>query len=48
MWSKVKNSRRATEARTLPELERAIDSALQSVTAQDAAGWFQSCGYTQK
>lgn len=45
MWSKVKNSLRGTAARTLPELERAIDSALQGVTAQDAAGWFTSCGY---
>ena len=45
MWSKVKNSLRSTAARTLAELERAIDAALQSVTAQDAAGWFTSCGY---
>lgn len=45
MWSKVKNSLRAAEARALTELERAIDQALQSVTAQDAHGWFTSCGY---
>ena len=48
MWSKVKNSLRAAEARTLPELEAAIAAALQSVTAQDAEGWFRSCGYEQK
>lgn len=48
MWRKVKNSLRAAEARTLPDLELAVAAALQSVTAQDAAGWFQSCGYTQK
>lgn len=48
MWSKVKASLRAAEARTLPELERAVAVALQSVTAQDAAGWFHSCGYMQK
>ena len=48
MWSKVKASLRAAEARTRSELETAIAAALQSVTAQDAAGWFQSCGYTQK
>ena len=48
MWSKVKNSLRSAEARTLPDLERAIAAALQSVIAQDAEGWFQSCGYTQK
>ena len=45
MWSRVKNSLRAAEARTLTKLERAIDQALQSVTAQDAQGWFTSCGY---
>lgn len=45
MWSKVKASLRGAEARTLPELERAIDTALQSVTAQDTQGWFTSCGY---
>ena len=45
MWSKVKASLRGAAARTLAELERAIDAALQSVTTQDAHGWFQSCGY---
>ena len=44
MWSKVKGSLRAAEARTLPELEAAIAHALQSVSAQDVQGWFQSCG----
>ena len=45
MWSKIKASLRSAEARTPAELERAIDQALQSVTAQDAQGWFTSCGY---
>lgn len=45
MWSKVKANLRAAEARTLLELEAAIARALQSITAQDARGWFQSCGY---
>ena len=45
-WSKVKNHLRSSEARTLPELERAINGALPNVTAQDAQGWFSSCGYT--
>ncbi len=48
MWSKVKTSLRAAEARTLPALEAAIATALRSVTAQDAAGWFTSCGYILK
>ena len=45
MWSKVKTSLRSAAARTLDQLQGAIARALQSVTAQDAAGWFQSCGY---
>ena len=46
MWSKIKNSLRKTEARTLPALRRAVGRALRQVTAQDAAGWFASCGYS--
>jgi transposase len=46
MWSKVKNSLRSDEARTLPELQKAIAEALGKVTAQDAANWFGSCGYS--
>ena len=46
MWSKVKNRLRSAEARTIPELHAAIAAALAEVTAQDAAGWFASCGYS--
>jgi len=46
MWSKVKNSLRRQEARTLPELVAAIATALGEVTARDAAHWFASCGYS--
>jgi transposase len=46
MWSKVKNRLRSAEARTIPELHDAIAAALAEVTAQDAAGWFASCGYS--
>jgi len=46
MWSKVKNHLRSAEARTAEELQRAIATALAKVTAQDAAGWFASCGYS--
>ena len=45
MWSKLKASLRASAARTLAELQEAIARALQAVSAQDAEGWFQSCGY---
>ena len=46
MWSKIKQSLRSTQARTRESLIDAIASALQKVTAQDARGWFASCGYS--
>jgi transposase len=46
MWSKVKALLRAAEARTTADLVRAIGQALAQVTAQDAMGWFTSCGYS--
>lgn len=46
MWSKVKALLRGTEARTPAELVQAIGRALAQVTAQDALGWFASCGYS--
>jgi len=46
MWSKVKALLRAAEARTPADLIQAIGRALSQVTAQDALGWFASCGYS--
>lgn len=46
MWSKVKESLRSAKARTPETLQSAIAHALQSVTPDDAAHWFASCGYT--
>lgn len=46
MWSKVKALLRTAEARTPGDLVRAIGQALAQVTAQDALGWFVSCGYS--
>ena len=46
MWSKVKEFLRDAKARTFDTLLKAIAAALKTVTAQDAEGWFQSCGYT--
>jgi transposase len=46
MWSKVKELLRSAKARTPPALEAAIARALQSITPDDAAHWFASCGYT--
>jgi transposase len=46
MWSKVKALLRGAQARTSAELLAAIGQALAKVTAQDALGWFTSCGYS--
>ena len=45
MWSKIKAILRKFKARTEQALITAIAKALESVTAADANGWFQSCGY---
>jgi len=46
MWSKIKAFLRDAKARTQEDLYTAIGAALKTVTAQDAKGWFFSCGYT--
>lgn len=46
MWSKIKNLLRGLEARTQEELSDAITQAFNSVTADDALGWFSSCYIT--
>ncbi len=45
MWSKVKAFLRSAKARTQEALLDAIAAALKTITAQDANGWFLSCGY---
>ena len=45
MWSKVKQILRGIKARTQEELFAAVAKALSMVTADDAQGWFESCGY---
>jgi len=46
MWSKIKAILRILRARTKETLINAIAKALEAVTANDAIGWFESCGYT--
>jgi transposase len=46
MWSKVKQIVRGIKPRTEEELFAATATALDAVTADDALGWFESCGYT--
>jgi transposase len=44
-FSKLKTALRRAGARTQEALEEAIAQALLTITAQDAQGWFQHCGY---
>jgi transposase len=44
-WSKFKEFLRAKAARTRDLLDHAITEALESITPQDAKGWFAHCGY---
>lgn len=45
-WSKIKTALRAAAARTVETVTVALDTAVASVTAEDAAGWFHHCGYS--
>jgi transposase len=44
-FSKLKTARLRAGARTREALQEAICQALLTITAQDAQGWFQHCGY---
>ena len=44
-WSKLKNFLRKAAARTTETLCAAIAEGLQTLTAQNAQGWFRHCGY---
>jgi transposase len=44
-WSKIKTYLRGAKARSREGLEAALQAALLRITAEDAAGWFESCGY---
>jgi transposase len=44
-WSKIKTALRAAKARTREALESALKAALLTITLEDAAGWFECCGY---
>jgi transposase len=44
-WATVKAYLRRVAARTVETLQQALAPALDSITAQDAAGFFRHCGY---
>jgi transposase len=46
-WAKVKSELRRVAARTAPALHEAVGPALDTITPQDAAGFFRHCGYTR-
>ena len=46
-FSKVKAVLRRIGARTREALQEALEYALTTVSASDAAGWFAHCGYSQ-
>ena len=47
MWSKVKSRLREYQATDVESLFHAIGEAFRSITASNAQGWFESCGYFQ-
>jgi transposase len=47
MWSKLKQILRGLKPRTNQDLLCSTGTALGMVTASDAIGWFESCGYIQ-
>ena len=44
-WSKIKAIVRGKKAKTRAELDAAIAAAIAAITASDARGWFEHCGY---
>jgi transposase len=47
MWSKIKAKLRESQATDADALFIAIGEAFSSITASNAEGWFESCGYFQ-
>lgn len=46
-WAKVKSELCRVAARTVPALQEAVGPALDTITPQDAAGFFRHCGYSR-
>ena len=44
-WSKLKTPLRTAEPRSIAAIEEQIVPALDTITPQDAKGWFRHCGY---
>lgn len=46
LWSKIKGGLRKAKARTIEELERALNQGLELITQDDCRAWFEHCGYS--
>ena len=44
-WSKIKSVLRSLQARTYPDLVKAIEQAFAQVSLEDIQGWFTHCCY---
>jgi transposase len=44
-WSKLKTPLRSAAARTKQALDEAVTAVIEQITAADARGWFDHCGY---
>jgi transposase len=44
-WAKIKQWLRSAKARAIDVLDHAITEAIAAVTPQNAAAWFNHCGY---
>ncbi|MDY6966955.1 MAG: IS630 family transposase [Halobacteriota archaeon] len=45
LWSKVKSILRSLEARTYPDLAKALEKAFEEVSLEDIENWFTNCCY---
>jgi transposase len=45
-WSKIKTRLRGIKARTREALDQAITKVVNTISNQDAKGWFTYCGYS--
>jgi transposase len=44
-WSTLKTRLRTAEPRSIAAIDEQIGPALDTITAEDAQGWFRHCGY---
>jgi hypothetical protein len=46
LLEQVKNELRSRAARTLESLQATVEEAMQTITTENARGWFKHCGYS--